>query len=131
MQKEKVRSFSEVVLFILSLSYIVIGGYLMLFPSLATPVVVHEANHPIMLVCLRLIGSSYTLLGFLLFIFSDVRGIRLVQVLIFLLLIGIFNMYLSFQISHYIPLRPIYYLFESGRILLMLLVLLKAGRKSL
>lgn len=131
MKKEKVRSFSEVVLFILSFSYIVIGGYLMLLPSLATPILVREVNHPVMLICLRLIGSSYTLLGLLLFIFKDVRGMRLVQALIFLLLIGLFNMYLSFQISDHIPLRPIYYLFESGRILLMLLVLLKVGRKSL
>lgn len=125
----KARAFSEVLFRILSYSYIVVGLFLLLFPTAVNPELIVEVKHPLMKLMLQFLGSVYFLLGLVVFIIRKIDEIALLYLLLSFVFIGCINLYLTFKFTAILPISSVYFFFQIAQIFILLVALSKANKQ--
>tara|TARA_X000000368_G_C23003012_1_gene699827 strand:+ start:760 stop:1158 length:399 start_codon:yes stop_codon:yes gene_type:complete len=116
------RTFSQVVLQLFSLIFLVTGILLLLLTKEIQEAALNELtgiSNRISIVIQQFLGNAYILLGSLLYLLKDSKGKTLYITLTSLFIMGFINLYLIFQFNDLIFLPAIYFVFQS---LLQLLI---------
>mgnify|MGYP001354593441 CR=1 FL=1 len=131
--KTSSRTFSQVILQLFSLIFLITGLLLLLF----TEQIQEAALNSLTIIASRLtiviqqfLGNAYILLGALLYLFKNSKGKPLYITLTSLFIMGFINLYLIFQFNDLIYLPAIYFIFQSLLLVLLLVALIDEARKN-
>ena len=120
--KISARTFSQVVLQLFSLIFLITGILLLVFTEQIQEAALNSLTSiasRLTIVLQQFLGNAYLLLGVLLYLIKDSKGKPLYITLTSLFIMGFINLYLIFQFNDLIFLPTIYFVFQS---LLQLLI---------
>ena len=124
------NSFTQVILQALSLIFFTLS-ILMIFTPKEVSLVAHIGlSGEISLITLQFLGTAYFLIGCLLYIFKNLQGKQLQNVLISINLMGFLHLFLIFKSNNFIALPYIYFIFQILIQLILIYCLLDRNRDS-
>tara|TARA_Y100000739_G_C20520283_1_gene423790 strand:- start:441 stop:821 length:381 start_codon:yes stop_codon:yes gene_type:complete len=105
------RSFTEVILTIISVIYFVFGIFHLIFTKQAGLFVMYGVNGEIAAILQKFLGGAYLLIALLLFLLRKAKGSSLYITIGGVNIIGFIHLYLLFLFNNIIPLSLIYFIF--------------------
>ena len=107
--RQQPKSFSEVILSLLSFIFIIIGILLLLFTEWVTLLALKGAEKEIINIVAQFLGSSFILVGILCYSIKGSKGKPLYSTIAGLLIFASINLYLLFIFSSLIILPSVYF----------------------
>ena len=127
------RTFSQVVLQLFSLIFLITGILLLVFTEQIQEAALNSLTSiasRLTIVLQQFLGNAYLLLGVLVYLIKDSKGKPLYITLTSLFLMGFINLYLIFQFNDLIFLPTIYFVFQSLLQLLIFSALIDELRRN-
>ena len=131
--KISARTFSQVVLQLFSLIFLITGILLLVFTEQIQEAALNSLTNKasrLTIVLQQFLGNAYLLLGVLVYLIKDSKGKPLYITLTSLFLMGFINLYLIFQFNDLIFLPIIYFVFQSLLQLLIFSALIDELRRN-
>jgi hypothetical protein len=131
--KISARTFSQVVLQLFSLIFLITGILLLVFTEQIQEAALNSLTSKagrLTIVLQQFLGNAYLLLGVLLYLIKDSKGKPLYITLTSLFIMGFINLYLIFQFNDLIFLPTIYFVFQSLLQLLIFSALIDELRRN-
>jgi len=131
--KISARTFSQVVLQLFSLIFLITGILLLVFTEQIQEAALNSLTSiasRLTIVLQQFLGNAYLLLGVLLYLIKDSKGKPLYITLTSLFIMGFINLYLIFQFNDLIFLPTIYFVFQSLLQLLIFSALIDELRRN-
>ena len=119
------KSFSQVILQILSAILLTAGVLLLMFTEEVTLIASNGTANRLSIVIQQFLGNAYILLAVMLYLVKDLKGRPLYITLVSLILMGSINLYLIFQFNDLIILPIIYFALQILIQLALLLALIE------
>ena len=107
------RSFSNVIIHVLSIICFVVGLLLLLLTKKVTMHAMYGLNADIANVIVKFLGSAYLLIAFMMYLIKNFRGKKLIYATISFNLFGFINLYLLYMFNELIHLSNIYFTFQA------------------
>ena len=130
--KISARTFSQVILQLFSLIFLITGILLLVFTEQIQESALNSLTSiasRLTIVIQQFLGNAYLLLGAFLYLIKDSKGKPLYITLTSLFIMGFINLYLIFQFNDLIFLPAIYFVFQSLLQLLIFFALIDEVRK--
>ena len=105
------KSFTEIVLYIVTLIYTVFGIFHLTLPRKVSLFVIHGVDGEYVILLQRFLGTSFLFIGLLLYLLIDKKGQSLYIVLGAINIVGFINLYLIFLFNSIIHLSSLYFIF--------------------
>jgi len=131
--KISARTFSQVILQLFSLIFLITGILLLVFTEQIQESALNSLTSiasRLTIVLQQFLGNAYLLLGALLYLVKDSKGKPLYITLTSLFIMGFINLYLIFQFNDLIFLPTIYFVFQSLLQLLIFFALIDETRNK-
>ena len=131
--KISARTFSQVVLQLFSLIFLITGILLLVFTEQIQEAALNSLTSiasRLTIVLQQFLGNAYLLLGVLLYLIKDSKGKPLYITLTSLFIMGFINLYLIFQFNDLIFLPTIYFVFQSLLQLLLFFALIDEAKNK-
>lgn len=105
------KSFTEIVLYIVTVIYAVFGIFHLTLPRKVSLFVIHGVDGEYAILLQRFLGTSFLFIGLLLYLLMDKKGQPLYIILGAINIIGFINLYLIFLFNSIIHLSSLYFIF--------------------
>ena len=107
------RSFSNVIIHVLSIICFIVGLLLLLITKKVTMHAMYGLNAEVANVIVKFLGSAYVLIAFMMYLIKNFRGKKLIYAIISFNLVGFINLHLLYMCSELIHLSNIYFTFQA------------------
>ena len=124
------KSFSAILLLLISSIYFLFGTLHLIFTKKITLFVINGANGEIANLLQQFLGSSYLLIGVLLYLLKDTKGRILYTTIGAINIIGFIHLYLIFLFHNIITLPFTYFLFIILLQICLFIALIEQLRKT-
>tara|TARA_B110000444_G_C18432749_1_gene407656 strand:- start:34 stop:426 length:393 start_codon:yes stop_codon:yes gene_type:complete len=123
------KTFSQVILLLMSFIFFVVGILLLFFTEQVSLIALNGTIGRLTIVIQQFLGNTYLLLGCMLYVLKDSKGRPLFVVLTSTFFMGCINLYLIFQFNDLIVLPSIYFILQLLGQLIILFALIDERKK--
>jgi hypothetical protein len=129
-RKKTSKTLTEVILLLYSFIFINVGLLLLIFTKEVSLITMFGEGAVVANIIQQFLGSSYLLLGLLMYAIKGLKGKKIYFIISALNLVGFINLYLIFSFSQHIVLPSVYFIFQVLMQISLLFALIEQVKKN-